>query len=361
MRLTVDGTTVGMPLEAFEGKAGAAIGSTQKARDTIVKPHPKYGYMTTISLIYRDPFDVIIRPSDLPVSMVKGVVNVGRDSFGGVVTKDVRLAQLKVGNLGSGKSSETWTTLDSLIKQNLPMRVRFADPKGGMEFSIMAKKAYDYEADPTELDKFLGRALADLAKRQSEMAALGWTNWEPNNPDFPLEKFPLDVMVIDELVTFIDMMDDAKIKINGKEYKAIKAFRIYLTQIRAAGFTVDASSQLAQKEVIGVLRDLFTYKTCLRVGSAEIVRIVLGDPKLYPAHQLPPGDENSGIGYTDSGEGPMKYRAVLLSKKERTGVADAIGEMSKQYMKPVKVPTNISLVSAYEPDESELVTNGATK
>jgi hypothetical protein len=325
----VDGTRIGRNPEGFEGTVCASIASSMKARGVMVDAHPVFPTLTKIGLIYVDPFKQLITADSLGFSQEPGVVPVGRDSHGAVLYKNLRMASLLVGNLGSGKSSEVWTMLKGLIEQAMPFRLRLADPKGGMEFSEMRGRAYDYEDNPTQLHEFLGRALVALAIRQREMSAAGYRKWDPSDPKFPIDRFPLDIMVIDELVTFILMMKNAKITINGTAYDAKDAFIIYMTQIRAAGFTVIACSQLAQKAILELLRDLFTYKTCLRVGSAEIVRMVLDDAKQYPAHKIST-EGAEGVGYIDLGTGPVKYRAGYVNDKERTVITELTAVMTQK-------------------------------
>lgn len=330
MILTVDGSRIGADSDAFTAAQALVLSSKWRTVDYGVERHPRWPHMTRLRLLYVDPFAGLIRPSDLLTTTPKpGRVRVGKDSDGKVVQKDIRLAHLLVGGLGSGKSSECWQILGELIRLEIPFRVRVYDPKGGMEFSDLNGRAYRYESNPTAWCDFLTEALAALAQRQQAMQDAGvGRKWKPGDP-----RFPLDVMVIDELVTVIAMMAGAKntVKINGKDVQAIKAFLVYLSQIRAAGFTVVACTQLSQKEAIGLLRDLFAYITCLRVGSDEMVKTVLGDSKLYPAHLIPPGDDHAGIGYMSTDRGPLKYRSAYNDDDERAAMARTIGTMSEGY------------------------------
>lgn len=344
--LTVDGSRIGAGPSAFEGEQAPILCAKWQARDLIVSAHPRWPWLTQLRVIFVDPFAEVIRPSGLPHPPKLGLVVVGKDSDHEPVIKDVRLSHLVAGSPGAGKSSECWMVLWSLVKQGLPFRTRVYDPKGGQEFFDMADKAYRYEANPTKWCEFLEEALSAMAAQQAALKAAGIRKWLPGD-----ERFPLDVMIIDELVTVIAMMAGAenKVTINGKKVPAIKAFQVYLSQGRAAGFTVIACTQLAQKEAIGVVRDLFAYVTCLRVGSDDMVRTILGDPKLYPAHQIPPGDEHAGVGYMSTDRGPLKYRSAYLEDDERATVAEAIGKWSRKYWsstKHSKTPITLDLGNA---------------
>jgi hypothetical protein len=344
--LTVDGSRIGAGVDAFEGEQALVLKSKWRALDIAVAPSARLPYLTELRVIFTDPFADIIRPSQLPAPPLPptGVCTIGKDSDGRWVAKDARRASLIAGSPGAGKSSECWALLHELVRQQLPFRVRVYDPKGGQEFFDLADKAYRYEANPTAWCAFLEEALAAMAAQQASLKAAGHRKWTPQVSKLaPLtigEQWPLDVMIIDELVTVIAMMAGAenKVTINGKKVPALKAFLVYLSQCRAAGFTVIACTQLTQKEAIGLIRDLFAYVTCLRVGSDEMVKTILGNPKTYPAHQIPVGDAYAGIGYMQdlkTGQ-PIKYRAFYLEDDERAEVANQIEWWSRKYWSEVK-------------------------
>lgn len=317
--LTIDGTRAGYGHEAFEGETINTLKARFKCRDVIVGSHPKWPWLTYLQLIFGDPFDKIITTAMLPRSNKAWHVVVGLDSMGRPVLKDLRLPHLIAGGKGAGKSTECWRILQALVELLIPFRVRCYDPKGGMEFIDLMGKAHKYEASPTAWPDFLREAIKDLNERMAALKKAGHKKCPINDP-----RFPLDVMVIDELLTVIAMMKGRKIKIGGQEVPALEAFMVFLSQCRAAGFTVIACTQLTQKEALGVIRDLFDYVTCLRVASPEMVRAVLGDSNLYPAHQIPADDEHAGIGFMVTEEGAIKYRTAWVDNPARAKVADGV-------------------------------------
>jgi DNA segregation ATPase FtsK/SpoIIIE-like protein len=337
LALTVDGSNIGAGASAFEGDQATVLKARWRALDLIVGPAPGRPYLTELRVIKTDPFAAVIRPSQLPPAPLPptGLCTIGKDSDGNWVTKDARMPNLMAGAPGAGKSSECWALLHELCRQKLPFRVRVYDPKGGQEFFNLDGLAYRYEADPTQWCRFLEEAIAAMAAQQHSLKSAGKRKWVPGN-----EQWPLDVMVIDELVTVIAMMAGAKnvVKINGKDVPALKAFLVFLSQCRAAGFSVVACTQLTQKEAIGLIRDLFAYVTCLRVGSDEMVKTILGNSKTYPAHEIPVGDAFAGIGYmADPASGrPIKYRSFYLEDSERDRVAGEIAVWSAMYRDAVK-------------------------
>lgn len=338
MVLTVDGSKIGAGVDAFEGEQSAVLKSKWRGLDIAVSPAVRHPYWTELRVIFTDPFADIIRPTQLPTppSPPTGICTIGKDSDGAWVAKDVTRTSLIAGSSGAGKSSECWALLHELVRQKLPTRARVYDPKGGQEFFDLDGKAYRYESNPTKWCEFLEEALAAMAAQQASLKAAGYRKWLPSLSD----RWPFDLMIIDELVTVIAMMAGAKnvVMINGQKVPALKAFLVYLSQARAAGFGVVACTQLSQKEAIGLIRDLFAYVTCLRVGSDEMVKTILGNPKTYPAHQIPTGDACAGIGYMQdlkTGQ-PIKYRSFYLEDDERAEVAAQIAVWSTKYRAEVK-------------------------
>jgi hypothetical protein len=314
--LTVDGTVAGYGHEAFEGDTVNTMKAKFKCRDIVISAHPVWPWLTYLQLIFGDPFAKVISSRMLPASTKAWHVVVGLDSMARPVLKDLRLPHLIAGGKGAGKSTECWRILQALVELCIPFRVRVYDPKGGMEFIDLRGKAHEYEANPTAWATFLRRAVRDLNVRMAALKEAGYKKCPLNDP-----RFPLDVMIVDELLTVLAMMKGRKIEVGGQMVPAEQAFMVFLSQCRAAGFTVIACTQLTQKEALGVMRDLFDYVTCLRVASPEMVRAVLGDANLYPAHKIPADDAHAGIGYMVTENGAIMYRAAWVDDAARAEVA----------------------------------------
>jgi hypothetical protein len=69
-----------------------------------------------------------------------------------------------------------------------------------------------------------------------------------------------------------------------------------------------------------------------------MVRSVLGDPKLFPAHELPRTPETAGIGFTSTSRGVVKYRGALTSNA-RSAIAARMAEDSAYYRRQTSTPT----------------------
>lgn len=325
LQVTCDASDIGRSADSLQGAPAIAIAGKVKAISVAINDHPQRTWLTTIHFIYKDLLKRSISCDDLAISTEPAVVPIGKDNNMNTVMADLRLAWLIVGNLGSGKTLLAWVMIKNLLNRSLPFRLRVADPKGGMAFAPLMGKVHDYEATPTKLKAFLERAIDDLDTRMREMKSLGFDEWDPSNPDFPLDRFPLDVMIIDEVLSFVLFMGDEKIRIDGKEYSALDAFTLkYLSQIRAAGFTAILLSQLSQKSILGKIRDLCANKMCFRVGSVDIVRTMLEDAKAYPAHKI--DKKYPGQGYINQGDGPQRIRTANITSEERDEVARQLGE-----------------------------------
>lgn len=287
---------------------------------------------TRVDFKFRDPFPSVIRPEDLPRSSKPGQVVIGLDEEGHGLEKSYLLPSLIVGAPGAGKSSEVWIMLRALRMARIPIRLRVFDPKGGMELGDLRDAAYTYESNPARWPQFLRRCCRALQARQAELARQGLRKIPLGDPEWPL-----DIMIIDELVTVLAMSrgPDARINVFGQNMSAKEAFTVYLSQIRSAGATCIALSQLSEKNVLGTARGMFAYVSCLRVGptESETVDMLLGRGahNAYPAHELPADETSGGKGWVRTKAGILMYRAAYLDDAAREVEAQAIAEVTQKY------------------------------
>lgn len=314
VRATVNAAAVALGARDFAAKADrlrAGFG----CRD--VRAYER-GNRVVLDLHWQDPLARTVPARTLPRPSKPLHVVVGVDEHGQPVEKSLALPSLIVGAPGAGKSSEVWTTLAALQRSGIPHRVRVVDPKGGMELGALNGAAWDYVSNPADWPAFLERACGALTVRQEILAKQGHRQCP-----FTAEH-PLDLLVVDELLTVL-AVSKAKIKAFGKQMTAADALLVYLSQCRAAGFSVLALAQLAEKETLGAIRGLFSYVTVMRVGATEsaIVDALLGTGahKAYPAHELVPGPATAGIGWVRTPAGIVRYRAAWLPEPERRAVA----------------------------------------
>jgi hypothetical protein len=328
VRLRVRGGSIASPENI--AKKGDQIRAAYGARGIDIRPDPDRPSITLMDIVTRDPFARVIKVADLPAPTRGGLsVAVGIDSWGGPVERDPRLPCLLVGGKGSGKSSEVWVTIERLLTLGIPFRLRVFDPKGGVEFSDLAPYAYQYENDATKWASFLEDLLGGMNVRGELMAKRGIRKL---SAEHFTEAEPFDLTIIDELLTVI-AFSDPKIKIryrDGRVKLDDALTKIFLSQCRAFGYGMVACTQLSQKSAAGDARDMFDNTTVLRVPSDDIVRAVGFDPAICPAHMIPALEKFSGIGYTMTEQGPVKYRAAYLNDRERADVARRVGQMTER-------------------------------
>lgn len=289
--------------------------------------------LLAVTYKFVDPFPARpIRLDELPAPSAPGKVVIGLDEEHRGLEKSLYLPSLLVGAPGSGKSTEVWTTLRALRLAGIPFRLRVFDPKGGLELGDLKDAAFAYESIPSRWPSFLGRACEALRIRQEIMGRKGIRKAEIS------EEFPLDLMLIDELVTVLAFSrgQDAKVRVWGQEMSAKEAFTVYLSQIRASLGSCIALSQLGEKQILGPARGMFPYISCLRVGPTEkeLVDILLGQGahNAYPAHELDPSDPNmAGRGWVRTKEGVIMYRAAFMSDAERAVEAREIAKATDRF------------------------------
>jgi hypothetical protein len=283
---------------------------------------------------FAHPFPRPIAASELPEATRAGFVVIGLNEDLRPMEIDPRMSHLRIGASGSGKSSELWEFLRALRRARIPFRLRVFDPKGGTELRELEPVAYHYERLPARWKSFMGRAGRALEHRQHAMREAGVRTADLYDP-----RFPLEVMVIDELYTAITMGGSGEMTMFGDTIKTKAALPTYISQIRSANTMVFALSVAAEKEVVEA-RDLFTYVSCLRVPQSAITTIDMlfgaGAHKAYPANELVPATKQSandaGIGWMRvEKEGVMMYRGGYLSDAERAAEAVKIGRWTAQF------------------------------
>lgn len=270
--------------------------------------------VATLDLFWTDPLGQTLTWCSLPHDRGTGTVMVGRDETGLPISIDPALPNLIVGAQGSGKSCLVWSTLAGLQAAGVPHRLRIMDPKGGMEFGQLADVAHDYEDNPLRWAKLIHRIVGAMVKRQRELKARGVREWKPS------QREPLDLLVVDELLTIL-AVQKSKVKVGSETVNPEELFVHLLSQGRAAGYSVIALTQDGTKETIGPVRELFSYRTCLRVMSEAMVDVVLGSGArtTAPAHLLP-ARKSAGVGFMHDGSEIRRFRAALLDRRDMNSV-----------------------------------------
>ena len=202
---------------------------------------------------------------------------------------------LLVGATGSGKGSVLWSIFRTLAPgiKDRTVELWGIDPKGGMEFGAgetMFSRLVGHEDDP---DAAIAELLVDAYKmmraRARHMKTTGTRKFTPTPGE------PVYVIAIDEYLQLAMTITDPK-----KRDIVNKMLVRLLSQGRACGFVIIAACQLAQKEALKAIRDLFPLRVCLRATDADMVDMTLGDgarKRGAMADMIPEGDAHAGTGY----------------------------------------------------------------
>lgn len=290
--------------------------------------------VAAVQFLHTDPLAEPVSAELLPAARSRTGVVTRIDEDGHGVELDAGLSHLVIGAPGSGKSTDAWALLWALQQTGIPVRLRMFDPKR-QEFARLEHAAYEYANDLAKWPLFLSHAVAALQTRQSILGRRGWQKLTRYT-----DQDPLDLLIVDELLA-ITKMRSANVDVRGMQMRADDALELLASQGRAAGFAILGLAQLAQKEVLGQVRDLFGYATCLRVPpqAAEMVNVVLGDgaAEYYPAQEIPAGTRSAGVGYTRTESGLIvRTRGGVLTPEQQAQVVERVAEDSRRLREVAK-------------------------
>jgi S-DNA-T family DNA segregation ATPase FtsK/SpoIIIE len=277
----------------------------------------------TITLVHGNPFDDVIPPAEIPGDVDEvdlTAIELGDTEYGQVWTEPL-LGQhwLIAGATGSGKGSLLWNPLRAMgpaIRDGI-VRVSAIDPKGGMEtergrplfyrYATSADEDVEYDTDgdgPEDIDATLGLLyeFRDAMKERQELLRS-----EGKRKLTVSIETPFEVLMIDELAMLTAL--------GGRRATIMAVNKVLaeiLTQGRACGFSIIAYVQEPTKDIVPV-RDLFTRRFCLRIGSSNYVDAVLGDGARERgglADEIPEtGCEGIGYRTSEKSRQPIRVRA----------------------------------------------------
>ena len=207
---------------------------------------------------------------------------------------------LIVGETGSGKGSVIWSIVRALAPGIRDGRVQMwaVDPKGGIELTPGAGLFHRFQVgvsgdEQAALVALLEDLIATMKARMGRMRAAGQRLHKITRRE------PLIVLIFDEFLMLQNGMTDAALK-----KRANGALIELLSQGRAAGIVVVGAAQMAQKQYLGMFRDLFTVRICLRASEPNQANLVLGEGALArgaSAHLIPQTAKGSGYMLEEGG------------------------------------------------------------
>ena len=267
---------------------------------------------------------------------------------------------LIVGETGSGKGSVIWSIVRSLAPgiRDGQVQIRAVDPKGGIELTPGAGLFHRFQVgvsgdEQAALVALLEDLIATMKARMGRMRAAGQRLHKITRRE------PLIVLIFDEFLMLQNGMTDAALK-----KRANGALIELLSQGRAAGIVVVGAAQMAQKQYLGMFRDLFTVRICLRASEPNQANLVLGEGALArgaAAHLIPRDARGSGY-MLEEGGSPVLVRfpwasdtAVKAMARDYAPAASTSvpGATPAEAQRPISFttgsPSGAGLGVAYEP------------
>ncbi|WP_016699324.1 hypothetical protein [Actinoalloteichus spitiensis] len=317
----------GQTVRQWQDLADAIASALAAERVAITKLKPQH---LRLVVEREDPFDGADPVEAQPIPESSEDVDLtalpfGVTEHGGAWTESVLGRHiLGAGASGSGKGSLIWNPLRAMgpmIRDGL-VRIRFVDPKR-MESASAGPLFYQHSlCTDAEGNADIGDGVDvieswrdDLIQRQKKLGSEGKRKFTVSR------ETPLDILIVDEIAMLSAYGNSGDVK------RAIRLMAEGMTQGRAAGFALWGFVQEPTKDVLPV-RDLFTTRICLAIGSANHVDGVLGDGMLQAgalAHEIPLGT-HAGVGFVkhEQQRYPYRVRASWVAD-------DDIAELVKNY------------------------------
>lgn len=200
------------------------------------------------------------------------------------------------GETGSGKSNDIWAMLARLNQSQIPKRLYVIDPVGGVELDELESSpdTQVYVDRSSQADQVVRMFKQDMDTR------LAWMKQNKIRRHVPTPDKPICILIIDEIIVCKEMLKGG----------ALSPLGDVIATGRKAGFVVWACTQLAQKEVITHIRDLFPQRIAHRTRTAELTDCILGtratDDGAVAHRLIHPGD---GYVYTDELKAFVQFHA----------------------------------------------------
>ena len=221
---------------------------------------------------------------------------------------------LIAGTTGAGKGSVLWSIIAALAPgiAEGSVRLRGADPKGGMELFPGRALFTDYQDESGgDIATMLEDAVADMNALKAKMKTAGLRAFKGSRAE------PWNVIVVDELAVLTAYGD----KDVAKRVK--DAMSVLLSQGRAVGFIVIAALQDPSKDVLS-FRDLLPTRVALRLMSESQAEMSLGDGAVARGarcHDINPTLPGVGFVRIEGVIEPVRVRFTYLTDEDIRALA----------------------------------------
>jgi hypothetical protein len=232
------------------------------------------------------------------------------------------------GVTGSGKSGTAWAILAAYIRLGVPLEVDVID-WSGTEFGFLKQfvgqgivKSYvgGPETPKEAIDATMKRFLKGMTTRLKAMER------DELRLHVPTAKEPLRLLLVDEGLPISDGM-----RKQGMDHPLI----LIASQGRKANYIPLLNTQAAQKDVLGVFRDLTATRLSLRTTSRFMTEVVLGEGCEGDGAKCSylDAEHDKGVGYMPARGGFQGFRAAKVSDADIRSLA--LGEWPDRAVEPV--------------------------
>lgn len=263
-------------LAMHEAKFGEHLAGLQSALYVDrVRQHAISSGLAKLSIEWGNHLRTHLALADIPESerLEQGYLSIGKTEDGLPFEAPIGISMLAAGMTGAGKSSFVWAVVYALVRSNMPFRLRIVDPKH-VEWAI----AREHAGDSPIVHRYTSSPM-DYGERG--LRANGWMDELSQDLERRLKNIPVgtrmhrgtdeepwDIVIIDEGLPLAKGLRKAGVEhpLSEVTYKG-----------RAAGTWMIFLTQIAEKEVLGPVRDMIPFRVCFKAPNADFTRVVLGD------------------------------------------------------------------------------------
>lgn len=231
-----------------------------------------------IKFLWTDPLDRVLSIEQLPLSTTSKRIPVAVWESNSAASLDPNKSTLVYGVQGSGKSSLAWTYISVLLARQTPTDLYVVDPKSGQEWGWLRRLALaedccinlrGFANNEQEAIPLVKEALAQVKARQEKLGQFDLEDFsaDPMRQHVPTAEEPYVLVLIDELLHVRSMLKDTPT--NPSPVGQIISIG------RSAAAAVVAVTQDPTKETVGMVRDLFGQRLCLRSATPQTTDMVL--------------------------------------------------------------------------------------